>query len=91
MVATDQAFYGLSDVDLLLLIDSEQEQRIAARAQHDYELLRRVVPMLAEGELAVYSLEQFKSLYHYSLFYRHRFNRGRREWRRLYGEDVFRQ
>jgi hypothetical protein len=88
-LTTAQAFYGLSDIDLLLLTDSEQAQRIADRAQYDYELLRRIVPMLAQGELAVYSVERFRALYQYSPFYQQRFNRGRHQWRRLYGEDAF--
>jgi hypothetical protein len=88
-LTTDQASYGLSDIDLLLLTDDEQARRIADRAQHDYELLRRIVPMLAKGELAVYSVEQFRALYQYSAFYRQRSDRGRHQWRRLHGEDAF--
>lgn len=46
--------------------------------------------MLAEGELALYKPSEFRALYENSAFYRNRFEDGRREWRRLYGEDVFR-
>jgi hypothetical protein len=88
-LASSQAFYGLSDIDLLVMIGDEQNQRVGARVQYHYEFLRRIIPMLAEGELAVFSPEQFRSLYQYSPFYQHRFNRGRREWKRLFGEDLF--
>lgn len=88
-LAAAQALYGLSDIDLLLVVDDENQQQIAARVHYQYELLRRMIPMLAEDELAVYSMEQLRTLYHYSSFYQHRFNRGRHEWKRLFGEDVF--
>jgi hypothetical protein len=88
-LASVEPFYGLSDIDLLVLVDPRIYGRVAARVTYEYELLRRVVPMLAEDELAVYSAAQLQSLYRYSPFYRQRFNRGRHGWMRLWGEDVF--
>lgn len=88
-LAASRPFYGLSDIDLLVIIDDEQHRRVAARVHYQYELLRRLVPMLAEGELALYSTGQFPLLYKHSPFYRHRFDQGRREWKRLFGDDLF--
>ena len=89
-LASSRPFYGLSDIDLLVVIDDEQHQRVAARVQYQYELLRRVVPMLAEGELALYNTGQFRLLYQHSPFYQYRFDQGRRKWKRLFGDDIFR-
>jgi len=54
-LASSRPIYGLSDIDLLVVIDNEQHQRVAARVQYQYELLRRIIPMLAKGELALYN------------------------------------
>ena len=83
-------FYGLSDIDLLVMIDNRSDERRATRVRYEYELLRRRIPMLVEDELALYRPSEFQALYENSTFYRNRFEDGRREWRRLYGEDIFR-
>jgi hypothetical protein len=82
--------YGLSDIDLMVMVEGELTGKPAARVRHQYDLLRCVIPMLPEpGELGLYNREYFHLLYHHSAFYRGRFDEGRRNWRRLYGEDVF--
>ncbi len=83
-------FYGLSDIDLLVMIADHSDGRVSSRVRHEYELLRRRVPMLAEDELALYKPSEFRALYENSAFYRNRFEDGREEWRRLCGEDIFR-
>jgi predicted nucleotidyltransferase len=88
-LVSGEPFYGLSDIDLLVVIEGEPARRLASRVQYQYDLLRRLFPMLAEGELAVYSVQRLRLLYEYSTFYRRRFDEGRRKWRRLHGEDVF--
>lgn len=88
-LAGGQPFYGLSDLDLMVLVDDEQYHLVAERVRYQYELLRRVIPILPPGELWLYHPRQFRELYEHSLFYRNRFLQGRLEWRRLYGEDLF--
>lgn len=88
-LATGRPFYGLSDIDLLVMVDSEGHELAAARVRYQYELLRRAVPMLPQGELWLYHPQQFRELYEYVPFYRNRFHQGRQEWRRLFGEDLF--
>ncbi len=88
-MASGRPVYGLSDIDLLVMVDSENRKRDAARVRNRYESLRRAIPMLGDGELAVYHPEEFRELYAHSPFYRQRFDAGRREWRRLWGRDVF--
>jgi predicted nucleotidyltransferase len=88
-LARGRPVYGLSDIDLLVLVDGANRERNAARVRNRYESLRRIIPMLAEGELALYHPEEFRALYTHCPFYRHRFDSGRRNWRRLRGEDAF--
>ncbi len=89
-LASGRPLYGLSDIDLLVMVDSNQPNRVRASVLYQYELLRRLIPMLPEGELALYDFEEFRTLYEQSPFYRYRFEQGRRHWQRLYGEDIFR-
>jgi len=88
-LVSGEPFYGLSDIDLLVLIDEEHARRLTSRVQYQYDLIRQLFPMLAEGELAIYTVRRFQLLYKYSAFYRQRFDRGRQEWQRLHGEDMF--
>jgi predicted nucleotidyltransferase len=88
-LATGRPVYGLSDIDLLVMVESEGHELAAARVRYQYELLRRAVPMLPQGELWLYYPQQFLELYEWVPFYRNRFHQGRQEWRRLFGEDLF--
>jgi len=91
-LAGSRPLYGLSDIDLLVMVEGELGGRAAARVRHQYDLLRRVIPMLPEpAELGVYNREYFRLLYDCTPFYRARFDQGRRGWKRLYGEDIFRE
>jgi predicted nucleotidyltransferase len=89
-LASRRAVYGLSDIDLLVMVEKDAQGSAAARVRRQYALLRRLIPMLPDKEeLALYDAEQFRLLYERSPFYRYRFDRGRRDWRRLRGDDVF--
>ena len=88
-LASGRPLYGLSDIDLLVMVDSEQRSQTGAQVRYHYEYLRRRIPMLPEGELALYDPEQFRLLYEQSPFYRHRFEQGRRHWQRRFGDDIF--
>jgi predicted nucleotidyltransferase len=81
--------YGLSDIDLLVVTDTAHRSRVAERVRYQYELLCRLIPMLPVGELELYEPRQFRLLHEYSPFYRHRFEQGRNEWRRLWGDNIF--
>ncbi len=89
-LASGRPLYGLSDIDLLVMVERGQPNRVRAQVRYQYELLRRLIPMLPEGELALYDPEEFRTLHEQSPFYRHRFEQGRRHWQRLFGEDIFR-
>ncbi len=87
-LASGRPVYGLSDIDLAVIVADEGGARASSRVRYGGEALWGIVPMLAEGELGVYSLGQFRRLYERSPFYRSRILRGRREWRLLHGADV---
>jgi len=87
-LAGPDPIFGLSDIDLLVLVEDEDD-RARARVGYHYDLLRQVVPMLAAGELGLYTPSQLRLLHDRVPFYRARFDRGREEWRRLWGEDLF--
>jgi hypothetical protein len=89
-LASGRPLYGLSDIDLLVMLDGKQSHRVRAQTRYQYELLRRLIPMLPEGELALYDPGEFRFLYEHSPFYRQRFEQGWRHWQRLFGEDIFR-
>ena len=88
-LAAGRPLYGLSDIDLLVVIDTGNRSRVEALVRYQYELLRRLIPMFPAGELELYEPRQFRLLHEYSPFYRHRFEQGRSEWRRLWGDDIF--
>jgi hypothetical protein len=89
-LAGGRPIYGLSDIDLLVMVEGELSGKPAARVRHQYDLLRCVIPMLPEpAELGIYNKEYFRLLYERSTFYRGRFDEGRRSWKRLYGDDIF--
>ena len=89
-LASGRAVYGLSDIDLLVMVDKDADGGAAGRVRHQYGLLRSLIPMLPEEhELALYDPAQFRMLYERNSFYRYRFDKGRRDWRRLRGEDIF--
>jgi hypothetical protein len=88
-LASGRPVYGLSDIDLLVVVEDDPEGRAAAQVRYQYEFLRRMIPMMAEGELALYDPNQLLALYRYSPFHRNRFEQGRHEWKRLFGDDVF--
>jgi hypothetical protein len=88
-LAANRPVYGLSDIDLLVVVDGIKYPDAASQASHHYELLRRFFPMLAENELGIYNTGQLQNLYKYSPFYRHRLDQGKREWKRLFGKDIF--
>ena len=89
-LASGVPLYGLSDIDLLVMVDSTKASRVRAQIHYQYELLRRLIPMLPEGELALFDPGEFRILYEQSPFHRQRFEQGRRQWQRLFGEDIFR-
>ncbi len=91
-VAKGEIVYGLSDIDLSVIIEDlgEKEQAVKERVRATYNRLSRFIPLLGQGdkELEVYSASEFSDLYDDYSFHRYRFNEGKYTWRLLYGTDL---
>ena len=91
-VAKKEIVYGLSDIDLLVVVkgDAHQESAAKGRVRVLYRRLSRLLPLFGdiEQELGLYSLEEFNRLFRDYPFYQYRFHCGRTEWRLLCGQDI---
>ncbi len=91
-VAKGEIVYGLSDIDLSVIIEDRggEEQAVKEMVRATYNKLSRFIPLLGQGdkELEVYSASEFSDLYDDYSFYRYRFNEGKYTWRLLYGTDL---
>lgn len=91
-VAKGEVIYGLSDIDLLVIMAEENGERQAAKetVRATYNRLSSFIPLFGSGdkELEVYSASEFLNLYDDYDFYRYRFNEGKYTWRLLFGKDL---
>ena len=92
--ATGDIVYGLSDIDLLILIKDEAEDSksnvIKETIMKTYDRLSKFIILLGnkEQELGIYSISEFYKLFTDYPFYTYRFNDGRYTWRLLHGRDI---
>jgi predicted nucleotidyltransferase len=91
-VAKGEVVYGLSDIDLSIIVkDEDSEGQVAKeRVRETYGKLSRVIPLFgqADRELGVYSTSEFSKLYAESDSFKYRFDEGKHTWRLLFGKDV---
>ncbi|MBN2186603.1 MAG: hypothetical protein JW732_04030 [Dehalococcoidia bacterium] len=93
--AKNEITYGISDIDLLVLIDEEDKEKQAVRTIKEritltYNKLSRFIPLLGEveKEFGIYSASEFFELYRDYDFYKYRFNEGKHTWKLLFGQDM---
>ena len=96
-VAKNEIVYGLSDIDLSVILDDrngeEQVVKLAKRkVTSTYKKLSCFIPLFgrAEDELGVYSTSEFFRLYTDNNSFKYRFNEGRHTWKLLFGKDLVR-
>lgn len=88
-LASGEAVWGLSDIDLLVLVNDgcalNQEKVI-----NTYNRLSRLIPLFGNraAELGLYQISEFLNLYANHRSYRYRFNEGKHGWKLLYGQDL---
>lgn len=91
-VATDEIVYGLSDIDLLVIVagKDKEEQLAKERVRATYDKLSHFIPLFGQGdrELEVYSDSEFLNTYIDYDFYRYRFDDGKHTWKLLFGKDM---
>ncbi len=93
--AKNEITYGISDIDLLVIIDGENKEKQAVRMIKErvaltYNKLSRFIPLFGEveKEFGIYSASEFLGLYRDYDFYKYRFNEGKHTWRLLFGKDL---
>lgn len=92
-VAKGEIVYGLSDIDLSVIIEDRggEEQAVKEMVRATYNRLSRFIPLFPSSAtelLEVYSLSEFYNVYEDYDFHRYRFNEGKHTWRLLYGKDL---
>jgi predicted nucleotidyltransferase len=89
-LARGEIVYGLSDIDLLIVINDEHSEATSHKLKQKYKLLSRFIIFLgnADRELAIYSVSEFLQLYSDYDFYRGWFNEGKTTWKLLAGFDI---
>jgi len=91
-VARGEIVYGLSDIDLSVIIADlgEKEQAAKDTVRAVYQKLSRIIPLFPSSvtELGVYSLSEFYDMYEDYDFHRYRFNEGKHTWKLLFGRDL---
>lgn len=93
-VAKKEIVYGLSDIDLLVITDDQNEQQPQNWAKGEvmsaYNRLRHFIPLFGEAdrELGVYSISEFFQLYADNDSFKYRFNEGKYTWKLLFGKDL---
>lgn len=92
-VSHQEIIYGLSDIDLSVIVDDEKKTGVGSVKQEvssAYDKLSHIVPLFgqADRELGLYSTSEFFGLYANHPFFRYRFNQGKQDWKLLFGEDI---
>ena len=93
-LAKGEAVYGLSDIDLSVIVEDDDGERrgVKEKVRAVYDRLASFIPLFgdADTELGVYSVAEFSRLYEDYGFNKYRFHEGRHTWRLLFGRDVVR-
>jgi hypothetical protein len=89
-VAKNEIIYGLSDIDLSILISKKNVASVKTKILSLYNKLSFFLPLFAGGkeEIGIYSKEEFFNLYAENPFFKFRFQKGKSEWKLLYGKDI---
>ncbi len=87
-MAARDIVYGLSDIDLILIIDDERHKDEVTRA---YKRLSRLIPLVKYDEMGLYSLEEVRRRYAQrgELYLKYKlFTECKKQGRLLFGVDI---
>ncbi len=93
-VGQGEIVYGLSDIDLSVILNDQDEDEEASSVKEKvrviYNRLSHLIPLFggADSELGVYSVSEFLELHDDYDFHRYRLNRGKYKWKLLFGRDI---
>lgn len=89
-VAKNEIKYGLSDIDLSVLISDKDADSLRTKVLSLYHNLSLFLPFFAGGkeEIGIYTEKEFFKLYEENAFFKYRFQKGKSEWKLLFGEDL---
>ncbi|MFA5411669.1 MAG: glycosyltransferase family A protein [Candidatus Omnitrophota bacterium] len=90
-MAAGDSVYGLSDIDLIIIIDDNKETK--ARVAGAYKKLSRLSPLLKGDEMGIYGIEDVRRSYGQTdLYLKYKFfTECKKRGKLLYGRDILRQ
>jgi hypothetical protein len=89
-VAKNEIVYGLSDIDLSVLVSDKNVNYSKTKVLSLYNRLNFFLPLFSGSreEIGIYSKQEFFELYEGNPFFKFRFQKGKSEWKLLYGKDI---
>jgi hypothetical protein len=90
-IAKNEIVYGLSDIDLSIIInDKENIESAKEKIVSIYARFSHCIPLFADvnRELGIYSASEFLKLHGDNPFSKYRFNEGKYSWKLLFGKDI---
>lgn len=86
-MATGAITIGVSDIDMVVIGDWPEPEQI--RLMRSLGTLTAISPLFDSGLWQqVYTLDNFRDLWHTDYFFQSRFDEGRRQWKLVHGEDI---
>jgi len=92
-IALDEITYGLSDIDLAVVVDDEKKTGMESakeKVSSTYDKLSRFIPFFGQvnKEFELYSTSEFFRLYANHPFFKYRFDDGKYSWKLLFGRNI---
>ncbi len=84
-MSTDNYIYGLSDIDLIIIVEKSGDKQIIERI---YRKLSRWIPFLKYGERSLSTPQEVSDGYETDIFFKYKFDDCRKRGKLLYGKDV---
>lgn len=89
-MASENFHIGLSDIDLIIFLNADADQRIKDKVTNLYINLAHFIPPLGKStdEIGIYTVDEFCQVMEEIPFYRYRFTVEKESWKLLFGKDL---